>query len=191
MKFNRPSCCLLLSAVVGLCQMSVAGSQETQVRDGQADKSADKPTDTGKSKDKVEWISLFDGKTLKGWEATKFGGEGDVTVKDGQLILDFGADLTGVHTKRKLPKINYEVELEAMRVDGSDFFCGFTFPVNDSFCSLIVGGWVAGFAGSPVSTDWMPRKTKPPPIAASKKAPGTLSASASQRTRFRHGWRRS
>ncbi len=28
-----------------------------------------------------------------------------------------------------------------MRVDGEDFFCGLTFPVNDGHCSLIVGGW--------------------------------------------------
>jgi hypothetical protein len=28
-----------------------------------------------------------------------------------------------------------------MRVSGNDFFCGMTFPVNESHCSLIVGGW--------------------------------------------------
>jgi Domain of Unknown Function (DUF1080) len=28
-----------------------------------------------------------------------------------------------------------------MRVEGSDFFAGVTFPVADSFCSLILGGW--------------------------------------------------
>jgi hypothetical protein len=28
-----------------------------------------------------------------------------------------------------------------MRVDGHDFFAGITFPVGDSFCSWIVGGW--------------------------------------------------
>jgi hypothetical protein len=28
-----------------------------------------------------------------------------------------------------------------MRVEGSDFFAGLTFPVGDSFCSLILGGW--------------------------------------------------
>jgi hypothetical protein len=39
------------------------------------------------------------------------------------------------------PKSNYEVRLEAMRVDGYDFFAGITFPVGDSFCSWINGGW--------------------------------------------------
>ena len=28
-----------------------------------------------------------------------------------------------------------------MRIEGGDFFAGITFPVTDSFCSLILGGW--------------------------------------------------
>jgi hypothetical protein len=126
-----------------------ASGQATQTPEAVDEKSSAKNKSVpGTSKTaKHQWVSLFDGKTLKGWEPTKFGGEGDVFVKDGKLILDFGADATGVHRKQKLPKINYEVELEAMRVEGSDFFCGFTFPVNDSFCSLIVGGWGGGVCG--------------------------------------------
>jgi hypothetical protein len=34
-----------------------------------------------------------------------------------------------------------------MRVSGSDFFCGLTVPVNDSHCTLIVGGWGGGLTG--------------------------------------------
>jgi hypothetical protein len=34
-----------------------------------------------------------------------------------------------------------------MRVDGSDFFCGLTFPVGDAPCSFIVGGWGGGVVG--------------------------------------------
>ena len=37
--------------------------------------------------------------------------------------------------------MNYEIELEAKRVAGHDFFCGLTFPVGDSSCSLVAGGW--------------------------------------------------
>jgi len=37
--------------------------------------------------------------------------------------------------------MGYEIRLEAMRAGGSDFFCGLTFPVNDSCASLILGGW--------------------------------------------------
>jgi hypothetical protein len=98
-------------------------------------------------KDKEGWVSLFDGKTLAGWKKTNFGGEGDVEVKDGAIVMGVGSDMTGIHTDRALPKINYEVELEAQRVDGSDFFCGLTFPVKKDPCSLIVGGWGGGVCG--------------------------------------------
>jgi hypothetical protein len=43
--------------------------------------------------------------------------------------------------------MDYEVEIEAMRKEGSDFFCGFTFPVGEACCSLIVGGWGGGTVG--------------------------------------------
>src|SRR5262249_23284080 len=42
---------------------------------------------------------------------------------------------------------NYEVSVEAMRVDGSDFFCGLTVPIADSWASLIVGGWGGSVCG--------------------------------------------
>ncbi len=94
-------------------------------------------------------LLLFDGKTLNGWKPTPFGGEGDVYVKDGQIILETGADLTGITWAKPeiLPKTNYEVELDAMRVNGSDFFCGLTFPVGKDSCSLILGGWGGGVCG--------------------------------------------
>jgi hypothetical protein len=89
------------------------------------------------------WQPLFDGKTLTNWQVTKFGGEGGVTVEDAQIVLAVGGgDLTGITwTGPELPKTSYELALQAMRVDGSDFFAGVTFPVGDSFCSLILGGW--------------------------------------------------
>lgn len=99
------------------------------------------------AKPAAKWTSLFNGKDLEGWELTKFGGEGEVSVRDGQLLLGMGADLTGVHTNQKIPRMNYEVELDAMRVEGIDFFCGLTFPVNDNYCSLIIGGWSGGVCG--------------------------------------------
>ncbi len=107
------------------------------------------PSDAAEKKSpaKPKWTSLFDGKSLKGWKVTKFGGEGEVHVKDGRMILDMGADLTGVTTTHKVPHIDYEVSLEAMRVDGTDFFCGLTFPVKKDSCSLILGGWGGGVCG--------------------------------------------
>lgn len=93
------------------------------------------------------WISLFDGRTLGQWKVTDFGGHGEVEVKDNQIILPLGAELTGINYSGDLPAIDYEVRLEAMNLAGSDFFCGLTFPVEKSFCSLIVGGWGGGVVG--------------------------------------------
>jgi hypothetical protein len=88
------------------------------------------------------WRELFDGKTLGDWTATNFGGEGRVEIDAGRIVLGIGSDLTGITWKGQgMPQVEYEVRLEARREEGSDFFCGLTFPVNESFCSLIVGGW--------------------------------------------------
>jgi len=94
-------------------------------------------------------IRLFDGRTLKGWKSTNFGGEGDVEVKDGQILLHMGSNLTGITWQNadELPKSNYEISLEAMRVLGSDFFCGLTLPSRDGAFSLILGGWGGGVCG--------------------------------------------
>ncbi len=93
------------------------------------------------------WKSLFDGRSLKGWKATQFGGEGDVDVVDGRIVMHAGNPMTGITWVEDVPKIDYELTLEAMRVEGSDFFCGLTFPVGDSPCSFIVGGWGGGVVG--------------------------------------------
>ena len=87
------------------------------------------------------WLELFDGKTLGEWTPTIFGGEGRVEIASGRLVLDAGSDLTGITWKGPMPRVDYEVKLEARREEGGDFFCGLTFPVKDSYCSLILGGW--------------------------------------------------
>ncbi len=95
-----------------------------------------------------ERYQLFDGKTLKGWQLTSFGGEGECRIEDGVLILEPGFPLTGVTSELKdLPTTNYELVVEAQRAEGNDFFCGLTFPVADSHCCLIVGGWAGATVG--------------------------------------------
>ena len=89
---------------------------------------------------KEVWKSLFDGKTLDGWAATEFGGEGDVYVEDGSIILGFGSPLTGVTYKGSHPKTNYEIRLDAMRMEGSDFFCGLTFRSRIHTAALSLEG---------------------------------------------------
>ena len=93
------------------------------------------------------WRSLFDGKTLTDWKITNFGGEGEVTAENGEIAMDFGSSLTGVTYTGEFPRTNYEVQLEAKRVDGIDFFCGMTFPVGDSYCSFIIAGWAGAVVG--------------------------------------------
>jgi hypothetical protein len=96
----------------------------------------------------ANWRSLFDGKTLDGWKPSDFAGQGEPAVEEGKLILPVGVALTGVtYTGGDLPKTNYEIALDAQRVDGADFFCGLTFPVGDSHASLILGGWGGSLCG--------------------------------------------
>ena len=95
-------------------------------------------------------ITLFDGKNLDDWERTDFAGKGDIRIdENGSMVLEMGAELSGVHWKGKteLPKINYEVTLQAKRTMGSDFFCGLTFPFKESHATLILGGWGGSLIG--------------------------------------------
>ena len=97
--------------------------------------------------DSARWEQLFDGKTLQNWKVTNFGGEGEVSIENGVLILGIGNDLTGITWTGNLPRVNYEIRLLAKRLAGHDFFCGLTFPVEKSSCSLIVGGWGGNVVG--------------------------------------------
>jgi len=96
----------------------------------------------------AKWRPLWDGRTLKNWTVTDFGGQGEVEVKDGAILMQQGSELTGIHwSGEKLPTSNYEISLEAQRIDGSDFFCGLVFPVKTKHCSFVVGGWGGGVVG--------------------------------------------
>jgi hypothetical protein len=88
-----------------------------------------------------EWQPLFDGKTFGGWQVTDFAGHGEVRIEEGALVMEAGNDLTGVHFPGVSVQMQYELELEARRLEGSDFFCGLTFPVGGVHCTLVVGGW--------------------------------------------------
>ena len=95
-------------------------------------------------------MTLFDGKNLDNWERTDFAGKGEVRIdENGSLVLEMGAELSGVRWKGKkeLPKIDYEVTLQAKRTMGSDFFCGLTFPFKESHATLILGGWGGSLIG--------------------------------------------
>ena len=97
-----------------------------------------------------ETAQLFDGQTLAGWRvlaAGAFERHGQVWVKDGTIVLERGSLQTGIGWQGETPRNDYEVALEAMRLDGNDFFCGLTFPVGDESCTLIIGGWGGSVVG--------------------------------------------
>jgi hypothetical protein len=108
--------------------------------------SGTQPSKMAAHNDKLQ--SLFDGKTLKNWKSTQFGGEGPVEVEDGKIIVHAGDSLSGINwTGPALPTDNYEIEFDAVKLDGSDFFVGLTFPYKKDFASLILGGWGGSIVG--------------------------------------------
>ena len=52
------------------------------------------------------WIALFNGRDLKNWKETDYAGRGNVVVKNGELHMENGLVITGVHYTNKtvLPK---------------------------------------------------------------------------------------
>jgi hypothetical protein len=90
---------------------------------------------------------LFDGKSFDHWQVIEFEGHGDVSVADSSLIIGKGELISGIRWNGDFPKTDYEVSLLAKRVDGHDFFCAITFPVKDSFLTLVLGGWGGAMCG--------------------------------------------
>lgn len=93
------------------------------------------------------WKPMFDGRTLAGWRETPFRGRGPVRVENGAIVLGPGEPLTGITWTGSFPRSDYEVRFEAARLEGSDFFAALTFPVADSFCTWVAGGWGGDIVG--------------------------------------------
>ena len=94
-----------------------------------------------------DWSPLFDGATLHGWKPAPFPGQGPVTVRNGIVVLGKGDRMTGLVHTRPFPTVDYELRFEAARLEGNDFFAGLIFPVRNSFCSWICGGWDGSTVG--------------------------------------------
>ncbi len=88
-------------------------------------------------------MELFDGKTLGHWKPADWPGKGGkITVADGAIRIGVGDPMSGIVWDGEPPaRMNYEIELEAKRTDGNDFFCGLTFPVGTNACTFVCGGW--------------------------------------------------
>ena len=96
-------------------------------------------------------VVLFDGSSLDDWQWVESGGSAPVVIADKAMRIGAGEMVSGVVFKKAdaLPKIDYEIELHARRLSGTDFFLGLTFPVGDedSFGTLVLGGWGGTLVG--------------------------------------------
>jgi len=90
---------------------------------------------------------LFDGVSLDHWQVIDYEGHGVISIADSCIIIGKGEFISGIRWTEDFPKTNYEVTLYAKRVDGNDFFCGMTFPVKESFLTLVLGGWGGSLCG--------------------------------------------
>lgn len=143
---------IAVSAALGLALAAVsAPAGEAKQPPGAQPQAAAAGGPEAKQPDKEGWISLFDGKSLGDWKVVAeadFERHGEVLVEDRQILLKAGLPATGIKWSGKFPKIDYEIALEAMRVEGDDFFCGLTFPVGDRWLTLVCGGWGGADDGS-------------------------------------------
>src|SRR5579872_44990 len=101
-----------------------------------------------------DWNPMFDGKSLDGWKEAAFAHHGTVRVEQGAIVLGAGEPMTGVNWTGSFPKTNYEVRFEASRLQGGDFFASLTFPVGDSFCTWVTGGWGGDIVGLSSVDGW-------------------------------------
>ena len=134
---------LVLAALLSL---AVVGQQRALSAEPAA---GDAATDTSPA-DK-DAVVLFDGKSLDDWKWVESGGSAPVVVDDGVMRIGAGEMISGVIYKKadELPKIDYQIDLEARRLRGFDFFLGLTFPVGDdeSGATLVLGGWGGSLVG--------------------------------------------
>jgi hypothetical protein len=130
--------CATLLAPLGRCEPPQAQNTGAD----QTTKLSDPVAQLEEKKGKVAWESLV-GK----WEPCEFGGDGPIEITGKLITVGYGDPLTGVRWKDSFPKENYEIEVEAQRTDGFDFFCALTFPVGDTHCTLVMGGWGGGVMG--------------------------------------------
>lgn len=70
-------------------------------------------------------------------------------IVDDEIVMMPGMPMTGIHRDRDedLPTTDYIITLEAKRLQGIDFFCALTFPVQDSHCTFVVAGWAGATVG--------------------------------------------
>ncbi|QDT05475.1 hypothetical protein K227x_38750 [Rubripirellula lacrimiformis] len=137
---NRFICCVLFFAL--LATTGVLNADQPPVSDPKTTTEPKTKPGNSSATPSTEW------RELKGsWKAAQFGGDGPIEIKGNSIKMGVGDPLTGVHWTGDAAKDSFEIELEARRTDGFDFFCGLTFPVGDSHVTYVLGGWGGGVVG--------------------------------------------
>jgi hypothetical protein len=101
-----------------------------------------------------DWTPLFDGKSLGNWKEAAFKGHAGIASEDGAIVLNAGSPMNGATWTGAFPKSDYEVRFEAVRLKGNDFFASLTFPVGESFCTWVTGGWGGDIVGLSSIDNW-------------------------------------
>lgn len=95
---------------------------------------------------------------IGGWQPTTFKNHADPIIEGPSITLPFGKPMTGVTrpatAQPQFPTSNYEIRWEASRSTGNDFFSSLTFPVADSFCTFVTGGWGGDIVGLSSIDGW-------------------------------------
>ena len=99
------------------------------------------------TKEDQKWTPLFDGETLDGWSVSRIEADKKAEVRDGCIIIGRNDLASGIKYDRPFPKSNYEIMYQAIRAKGYDFFGTITFPVKESHCSFVTGGWSGSVIG--------------------------------------------
>lgn len=92
-------------------------------------------------------VDLLGAENRQNWSPIEFGGQGEIVVEANRIELEFGYPLTGAKFVGDIPTDQYKIRFEARRISGSDFFAMTTFPVRDTHCSFVNGGWGGAIVG--------------------------------------------
>ena len=93
-------------------------------------------------------LALFNGTDLSGWKNAFPSDGGSVkALSNGIVECGIGNPLSGLVYTNAPPTMNYELALEGMRVEGSDFFIALTIPVVTNYCTVVIGGWGGSLCG--------------------------------------------
>lgn len=144
--FAVSACCILaIGGATAGCGASSGARSATVTAAAQMPAQTAAPASTAKS--------LFDGKSLKGWKDSNFAGGGEVRVEpdfkgQGPVIwIDAGQSLSGITFTNPVLKTDFEITVEALKIQGNDFFVGLTFPVGAAHATLVLGGWGGATTG--------------------------------------------